>query len=125
MTTDNENELERLQALLAQRDELLRQIEGERDDLRRRLDNSEEAREQAAAEVHRLTLMITQQSQQKAESELEAPLQQATHKLRWRLGRIFKPLIKDLFIVVVLIVAAIAAFWVGFLWKQYGLKGWW
>lgn len=46
--------------------ELLRQIESERDDLRRRLDNSEAAREReaderekAAAELRRLTLMIT------------------------------------------------------------------
>ncbi len=50
--------------------ELVRQIEGERDDLRRRLDNAEEARqreaearEQAAAEIRRLTLMLTDQRQ--------------------------------------------------------------
>ena len=59
--------------------ELVRQIEGERDDLRRRLDNSEgarereaEAREQAALEIRRLTLMITHQQQQKAETEAQA-----------------------------------------------------
>lgn len=46
--------------------ELLRQIEGERDDLRRRLDKAEEAREReaeerekAAAELRRLTMLIT------------------------------------------------------------------
>jgi len=73
--------------------ELVRQIEGERDDLRRRLDNSEgarereaEAREQAALEIRRLTLMITHQQQQKAEPETEAQpaptpeLQQPTTK---------------------------------------------
>jgi len=50
--------------------ELLRQVENERDDLRRRLDNSEaarereaEEREKAAAELRRLTLLITHQSQ--------------------------------------------------------------
>lgn len=48
--------------------ELVAQIKEERDDLRRRLDNSEaarqkeaEAREQAAIELRRLTLMITDQ----------------------------------------------------------------
>lgn len=59
--------------------ELVRQIEGERDDLRRRLDNSEaarereaEAREQAAAEIRRLTMMITNQKQQNAEPAPDA-----------------------------------------------------
>ena len=43
--------------------ELVRQIGGERDDLRRRLDNSDAAREQHAAEIRRLTLMLTHQQQ--------------------------------------------------------------
>lgn len=41
--------------------ELLKQVEGERDDLRRRLDASETAREAAAAETRRLTLLLTHQ----------------------------------------------------------------
>lgn len=41
--------------------ELLKQVEGERDDLRRRLDASEVAREAAAAETRRLTLLLTHQ----------------------------------------------------------------
>jgi predicted MPP superfamily phosphohydrolase len=41
--------------------ELLKQVEGERDDLRRRLDASEAAREAAAAETRRLTLLLTHQ----------------------------------------------------------------
>ena len=56
-----------------------KRINVQRDDLRRRLDNSEgarereaEAREQAALEIRRLTLMITHQQQQKAETEAQA-----------------------------------------------------
>ncbi len=49
-------------ALLRQKVELLEQIiqgiENERNDLRRRLDAESEARE-SAAEIHRLTLMLT------------------------------------------------------------------
>lgn len=41
--------------------ELLRQVEGERDDLRRRLDEAETARREAAAETRRLTLILTHQ----------------------------------------------------------------
>ena len=41
--------------------ELLEQVEGERDDLRRRLDEAEAARREAAAETRRLTLMLTHQ----------------------------------------------------------------
>jgi septal ring factor EnvC (AmiA/AmiB activator) len=55
--------------------ELVAQIKNERDDLRRRLDNSEaarqkeaEAREQAAAELRRLTLLITHQQEPKPEA---------------------------------------------------------
>ena len=44
--------------------ELLEQVEGERDDLRRRLDEAEAARREAAAETRRLTLMLTHQQQQ-------------------------------------------------------------
>ena len=42
--------------------ELLGQVEGERDDLRRRLDEAESARKEAAAETRRLTLLLTHQS---------------------------------------------------------------
>lgn len=55
--------------------ELVAQVKNERDDLRRRLDNSEaarqkeaEAREQAAAELRRLTLIITHQQEPKPEA---------------------------------------------------------
>ena len=41
----------------------MRQIEGERDDLRRRLDNSDAACEQYAAEIRRLTLMLAHPQQ--------------------------------------------------------------
>lgn len=62
--------------------ELVRQIESERDDLRRRLDNAEEARqreaearENAAADIRRLTLMITDQRQpQPAPQDEAAPI---------------------------------------------------
>ena len=40
---------------------IIRGIENERDDLRRRLDTESEARENAAAEIRRLTLMLTHQ----------------------------------------------------------------
>jgi excisionase family DNA binding protein len=55
--------------------ELVEQIKDERDDLRRRLDDAEaerrkeaEAREQAAAELRRLTLLITHQQEPKPEA---------------------------------------------------------
>ena len=41
--------------------ELIQQIEGERDDLRRRLDTEAEARGKAADDVRRLTLILTHQ----------------------------------------------------------------
>lgn len=43
--------------------ELIQQIEGERDDLRRRLDAETEAREKSADDVRRLTLVLTHQPQ--------------------------------------------------------------
>jgi chromosome segregation ATPase len=43
--------------------ELLGQVEGERDDLRRRLDEAEAARKEAATETRRLMLMLTHQPQ--------------------------------------------------------------
>jgi len=45
--------------------ELIRQIESERDNLRRRLDAESVAREKAAADVRRLTMMLTHQPQPK------------------------------------------------------------
>ena len=60
-------------ALLRQKVELLeriiRGIENERDDLRRRLDAESEARENAAAEIRRLTLMLTHQSKPEPEAQ--------------------------------------------------------
>jgi hypothetical protein len=53
--------------------ELLRQVESERDDLRRRLDEAEEARREAAIETRRLTLMLTHPPEPKAESAGVAP----------------------------------------------------
>lgn len=44
--------------------ELLRQVEGERDDLRRRLDEAEAARREAATETRRLTLLLTHQREE-------------------------------------------------------------
>lgn len=49
--------------------ELLEQVKNERDDLRRRLDNEEEERRQTAAEVRRLTLLITHQPETKAKQK--------------------------------------------------------
>lgn len=48
--------------------ELLGQVEGERDDLRRRLDEAEAARREAAAETRRLTLLLTHQQQPPVET---------------------------------------------------------
>ncbi|MCC8985353.1 MAG: hypothetical protein LM513_02080 [Nitrospira sp.] len=60
-------------ALLWQKVELLeriiRGIENERDDLRRRLDAESEARENAAAEIRRLTLMLTHQPKSEPEAQ--------------------------------------------------------
>jgi hypothetical protein len=60
-------------ALLRQKVEFLERIlqgiENERNDLRRRLDAESEARENAAAEIHRLTLMLTHSP--KIESEVQ------------------------------------------------------
>jgi hypothetical protein len=60
-------------ALLRQKVELLeriiRGIENERNDLRRRLDAESEARENAAAEIRRLTLMLTHQPKPEPEAQ--------------------------------------------------------
>ena len=60
-------------ALFRQKVELLeriiRGIENERDDLRRRLDAESEARENAAAEIRRLTLMLTHQPKPEPEAK--------------------------------------------------------
>ena len=60
--------------------ELVEQIKDERDDLRRRLDDAEaerrkeaEAREQTAAELRRLTFLITHQQEPKPEATLVPP----------------------------------------------------
>ena len=60
-------------ALLRQKVELLERIiqgiENERNDLRRRLDAESEARENTAAEIHRLTLMLTHQPKPEPEAQ--------------------------------------------------------
>ena len=56
-------EVMELRARLDMMDKLLGQVEGERDDLRRRLDEAEASRKEAAAETRRLTLMLTHQPQ--------------------------------------------------------------
>ncbi|MBP9912783.1 MAG: hypothetical protein KBF26_05175 [Opitutaceae bacterium] len=60
-------------ALFRQKVELLeriiRGIENERNDLRRRLDAESEARENAAAEIRRLTLMLTHQPKPELEAQ--------------------------------------------------------
>ena len=60
-------------ALLQQKVELLERIiqgiENERNDLRRRLDAESEARENAAAEIRRLTLMLTHQPKPEPEAQ--------------------------------------------------------
>lgn len=60
-------------ALLRQKVEFLeriiRGIENERNDLRRRLDAESEARENAAAEIRRLTLMLTHQPKPEPEAQ--------------------------------------------------------
>ncbi len=51
--------------------EVLRQIEGERDDLRRRLDDEAAERRQSAGEIRRLTLLLTDQRQPTAPPQAE------------------------------------------------------
>jgi len=51
--------------------EVLRQIEGERDDLRRRLDEEAAERRQSAGEIRRLTLLLTDQRQPTAVPQAE------------------------------------------------------
>jgi len=60
-----------LQAALDAMRELLGQVEGERDDLRRRLDEEAADRRASAEEVRRLTLLITHQP--KPESAIKPP----------------------------------------------------
>ena len=70
-------------ALLRQKVELLeriiRGIENERNDLRRRLDAESEARENAAAEIRRLTLMLTHQPKPEPEAQPAPTANQNDH----------------------------------------------
>ncbi|MCC8985228.1 MAG: hypothetical protein LM513_01445 [Nitrospira sp.] len=70
-------------ALLRQKVELLeriiRGIENERNDLRRRLDAESEARENAAAEIRRLTLMLTHQPKPEPEAQPASTANQNDH----------------------------------------------
>ena len=110
--------------------ELIGQIEGERDDLRRRLDSADEARqraeqaqEKAFAELSRLTLLLTHQPKPKTEAQpVPAPEPQPTvnQNPRRKLGRAFKVLIVAGLVAVFMIAGAVVAFWAGFLWKQPG-----
>jgi hypothetical protein len=65
-----------LQATVEHLRELLRQIEGERDDLRRRLDQEADERRAVAAENRRLTLMLTHQQPHPTTAPDPAPEQQ-------------------------------------------------
>lgn len=84
--------------------ELLKQVEGERDDLRGRLDKSEEARESAAAELRRLTLLITDQRQPTANQNKpeNAPVSARDRAGDWALA----------FLACLLAVCAFVAVWV-------------
>ena len=66
-------EVVELRTRLDMTDRLLEQVEGERDDLRRRLDEAESARKEAAAETRRLTLLLTHQPPPPAASETARP----------------------------------------------------
>jgi len=70
-------------ALLWQKVELLERIiqgiENERNDLRRRLDAESEARENAAAEIRRLTLMLTYQPEPEPEAQPAPTANQNDH----------------------------------------------
>ena len=70
-------------ALLRQKVELLeriiRGIENERNDLRRRLDAESEARENAAAEIRRLTLMLIHQPKPEPEAQPAPTANQNDH----------------------------------------------
>lgn len=74
--TDNvkQSEPQALQGEIQLLRELLRQVEGERDDLRRRLDEAEAARREAATETRRLTLLLTHQPPAVNASETSARL---------------------------------------------------
>lgn len=62
-----------LQAALDAMRELLGQVEGERDDLRRRLDEEAADRRASAEEVRRLTLLITHQPKPEPELAIKPP----------------------------------------------------
>jgi hypothetical protein len=73
--------------------ELLQQVENERDDLRRRLDSSEaarereaEEREKSAAELRRLTLLITHQAPPSEPPAAPTPRQWPTPWTYWLAG---------------------------------------
>jgi excisionase family DNA binding protein len=53
--------------------ELLRQVEGERDDLRRRLDDEASERRKAAEEIRRLTLLLTHQPEPSRKESATSP----------------------------------------------------
>jgi hypothetical protein len=73
-------------ALLRQKVELLERIiqgiENERNDLRRRLDAESEARENAAAEIRRLTLMLTHSPKIEPEAQ-PVPTANQNDRPRW------------------------------------------
>jgi excisionase family DNA binding protein len=60
--------------------ELLRQVESERDDLRRRLDIEAEERHKSAEEIRRLTLMLTHQPAKKPEAAPDPAKQEAAKR---------------------------------------------
>ena len=58
---ETQNETSGLQGQIEVLRELLKQVEGERNDLRRRLDEETEERRAGAIEIRRLTLLLTDQ----------------------------------------------------------------
>jgi excisionase family DNA binding protein len=66
--------------------ELLRQVESERDDLRRRLDNEADERRKSAEEIRRLTLMITHQPEPKQEAPADPARPSLVERLFGRRG---------------------------------------
>lgn len=100
-TSLNTKELRHSKEKIELLERIVGNLENERDDLRRRLDQSEEAREQAAAETRRLTLLITHERQQ-PEAEASSRGKNITPQ---RFGGVFW------LVVALLLMAGVAAYW--------------
>lgn len=106
-----QSEKDKSYSLLQQTLETLREVvahlEDDRNDLRRRLDSAQEAREKAADEVHRLTLMLTHQKQQEQEREPPAaPIRDTRLEKAWKVAAAW------LAVVAVIVAASIGGVWV-------------